>query len=335
MEHIDDEILTEILGLAVDQNLEALPFYEEKRVPVHALRFAAVSSHWRLLATSDAIWAAPFERLSKAFGLANQIYEMEENAQTMIPPYTGPSLRQPHRTPILTMPTRIAFGQIEDPFYPTNQKALPAEKRTLSWVVRAPPFVCCGGKFLFDTNAEMVQHLKSWQHQKHVPEEWCDPRLLDPAGFNAASCYSRYKRLHTFVSRMLRAFAEMEDPSKWGPAERAHLTKMANRCKTWALDRLPDDFDMESEDADSEENELLIQIDDTSPELIASVCVGTFGTEPFREHGVTGDALDLLSSGLSRFNPMNWGSCSLEQFMNGVYPPDEYPTSVLYDYCSW
>lgn len=252
----------------------------------------------------------------------------------MIPPYTGPALLRPHRTPIMASPpSRIsAEGEIEDPFFLSSELSLPAEERTLLWVVRAPPYICCGGE-TFATNAEMVAHCRSWQHQKHVPEVWCDPRLLDPKGFAAASSYERYKRLHLFVTRMLGTFNDMEDPEKWDVCTRTSLDKMAQICRQWAFDRLPNEDEYDDEDSGLEE--LYDTIEGTTRELMGSVCVHDFGITAFRDSGVTGNALSLLTGGLSRFNPMEWGSCSCEQFMSSVYPDDEHPTYILHELCGY
>ena len=162
---------------------------------------------------------------------------------------------------------------------------------------------------------------------------WCDPRLLDPKGFAAASSYERYKRLHLFVTRMLGSFNDMEDPEKWDVCTRTSLDKMAQICRQWAFDRLPNEDEYDDEDSGLEE--LYDTIEGTTRELMESVCVHDFGITAFRDSGVTGNALSLLTGGLSRFNPMEWGSCSCEQFMSSVYPDDEHPTYILHELCGY
>jgi hypothetical protein len=139
------------------------------------LRFAACSVRCRDVAMSAAVWARPFRRLADAYQLTEQLDELKREAHATIPPYAGPALRRPHRTPWSTedivhkvrvqfavereesMLSRIVDGTVQDRFFPTCEKSLAPEQRSSLWVTRQLPISCCSQRF--ETHADLVQYL--------------------------------------------------------------------------------------------------------------------------------------------------------------------------------
>ena len=361
MEQLDDDIITTILQCLDGPPEDGFDFTNPRGSLRDVLRFAVCSTRCRRIALGDAVWDGPYHRLADEFELDDQIYGMELSAEKHIPPYAGGALRRPHRTPwssedldrrarILYPPysigsaiTSIDIGErkqarllsricdgsaVQDRFYPTSEKALAPEKRSSIWVTRPLPIDCCGQRF--STHLEFVQYLRSWRHQKHVPEEWCDPRLLDPLEFDAAPFCQRHKRLYLYSARMLDTFDRMMDESKWSDAARANMTKMAGLCQLWAYERL-DDLGYDEDEEDDDYADLITDIEGVTASLMVCICVNDFGIEAFRRSGVCGDVHGLLTEGLENYNPMSWGSSSHEQFLRVVFPEDEYPTAALWD----
>ena len=167
MDTLSDDMLERIVQGLIPPNHSTPAKPVEGDVPVAVLKFAGCSIRCHQVAMSDAVGKRPYSWLAGAFGLDHHLWSLEHAAESLIPPYAGPALRRPHRSPwsaddayhmahgffplvdngdrlhynedaniAAQRLSRFSDGQVQDRFFPSCEKALPPAQRSSLWVER-------------------------------------------------------------------------------------------------------------------------------------------------------------------------------------------------------
>lgn len=149
-----------------------------------------------------------------------------------------------------------------------------------------------------------------------LPEEFVDPRALDPKGYASLSALKRYWAVRSFYED-IKETIEMDfgDEANWNRDDIRHLKSLAGFCATRVFERFEDDYgqwaDLDGEMDDAQKEEVLERITESACARLTLKC---FVLPEFSRGGVSGHARDLLLYGWPSCSPCA-GSASTAEFL--------------------
>lgn len=296
------------------------------------LAFSVASRRCMAAVRGHAVITKALAAIENEYEIDDMLYELEHRRPAYLPAYDGPAaLRRPHRTawPASSLEEpgsaqRFHDGVLEDRFFRSSEKSLPAEQRSALWVARPLPLAglrCGPCGTTHDSHAALEEHCKSWRHSNlcspflPFPEALQDPRIVDPAGYAAAPSIERLGRMWRYVDSVEAAFrALIPDNYVWSEEARANLQSHSELAMNNLIMIAQDELgDLQEEDFD----EYQMEIEDCTDLGNIAEAMIEFCLSDLRQCGMTGYPCELLELGFERFTPCG-GSASSIGFLRFV-----------------
>lgn len=206
---------------------------------------------------------------------------------------------------------------VQDCWHSKAEKALAPAKRKMVWRERDLPVQCCGQSFA--SRAELDAHLHTWSHvrchtppDRLLPDEYVDPRVLDPEAYASRSAYEAYRELRVFYDRVRAKLLSFLDFATCSSADLCHIADLANFAGE-AVQDAEDRAIMDGQNDPSYDWDLALA--NCTPEKCAEVAVREIALKEFHRQGlVRSNARDLLLGGWPKCQPCA-GSCSTTVFL--------------------